>query len=184
MFADIKRKKEKRRRKFSWKIVAASFCSRVWWNPMEKVVWACLFTTLKNLSPRTLCLIYFYIYYLRYLIKDGFWVMLRISIYIWVSTDMTLRLSSVQDQPLKTDIPTAESNLMVYIKRDHPWICFSFFEFKKWMQDNIVYILIPEEQKNIDSNNTNLFSNKHFRLQARDSPITILQTHTLSNLKM
>lgn len=26
---------------------------------------------------------------------------------------MTLRLSSVQDQPLKTDIPTAESNLMV-----------------------------------------------------------------------
>lgn len=33
---------------------------------------------------------------------------------------MTLRLSSVQDQPLKTDIPTAESNLMAYIKRDHP----------------------------------------------------------------
>lgn len=67
-----KEKKEKRRRKFSWKIVAASFCSRIWWNPMKKVVWACLFTTLKNLSPRTLCLIYFYIYYLRYLIKDGF----------------------------------------------------------------------------------------------------------------
>lgn len=59
MFADIKRKKEKRRRKFSGKIVAASFCSRIWWNPMKKVVWACLFTTLKNLSPRTLCLIYF-----------------------------------------------------------------------------------------------------------------------------
>lgn len=72
MFADIKRKKEKRRRKFSGKIVAASFCSRIWWNPMKKVVWACLFTTLKNLSPRTLCSIYFYIYYLRYLIKDGF----------------------------------------------------------------------------------------------------------------
>lgn len=93
---------------------------------------------------------------------------------------MTLRLSSVQDQPLKTDIPTAESNLMVS-KEIILESAFHFFNLKNGCKITLyIYIFL----KNIDSNNTNLFSNKHFRLQARDSPITILQTHTLSNLKM